>query len=81
MDRVWQGSRSKDAGGMEGGRSDMDQTGYASPHLQWTPDRIAGLVCVDHHDGRGKCHVFLDYSNICQCTEKNLNAYRDLVLR
>jgi hypothetical protein len=47
---------------------------------QWTPDRIAALVCVVRAYGK-KSHVFLDHSNKCQCGEKDLNAYRDLVLR
>lgn len=28
--------------------------------------------CVDRGEGKGKCHVFLDQSNICQCTDVHL---------
>jgi hypothetical protein len=47
---------------------------------EWTPARIAALVCVVREDGR-KSHVFLDHSNICQCKDIDLNAYRNLELR
>ncbi len=47
---------------------------------EWTPARIAALVCVVREDGR-KSHVFLDHSNICQCGDVDLNAYREMVLR
>jgi hypothetical protein len=46
----------------------------------WTAEMIAALKCVVRDDGK-KSHVFLDYSNRCQCGEVDLNAYRDLVLR
>jgi len=36
--------------------------------------------CMVRPDGK-KTHVFLGYSNKCQCGDKDLNAYRDLVLQ
>jgi len=47
---------------------------------EWATARIAALVCVVREDGR-KSHVFLDHSNICQCKDVDLNAYRRMVLR
>ena len=47
---------------------------------QWTADRVAGLRCVIRDDNR-KSHVFLDHSNICQCRDVDLNAYRKMELR
>lgn len=67
------------AGGVESGRSSLDQTGYTQPDEQWTADRIAELRCVVREDGK-KSHVFLDYSNRCVCGDVDLNSYRDLVL-
>lgn len=28
--------------------------------------------CVDRGEGRGKCHVFLDHSDVCECGERRL---------
>jgi hypothetical protein len=42
----------------------------------WSADRIAGLKRVTRPDGR-KSHIFLDYSNKCQCGDVDLNAYRN----
>ena len=55
-------------------RDDID------PTAEWTPDRIAELKCVVRDDGK-KSHVFLDYSNKCQCGDVDLNAYRGMELR
>lgn len=32
--------------------------------------------CVDRGKDRGKCHVFLDYSNKCQCGDTDLERER-----
>jgi hypothetical protein len=55
----------EDGGGTDGG---------------WSADRIVGLKCAAREDGR-KSHIFLDYSNKCQCGDVDLNTYRGMVLR
>jgi hypothetical protein len=45
---------------------------------QQEADRIISsiLTCIERGEGKGKCHVFLDHSNTCECGEKNLNRER-----
>jgi hypothetical protein len=43
-------------------------------------EEVKQTGCVVRDDGR-KNHVFLDHSNICQCGQIDLNAYRSLILR
>jgi hypothetical protein len=38
---------------------------------------IASIAkCVERGPGKGKCHVFLDHSNICQCEDIDLTKER-----
>jgi hypothetical protein len=38
---------------------------------------IASIAkCVERGPGKGKCHVFLDHSNICQCEDIDLTRER-----
>lgn len=32
--------------------------------------------CVDRGEDKGKCHVFLDHSNVCECGDVNLERER-----
>lgn len=37
---------------------------------------IAKQGCVDRGEGKGKCHVFLDHSNVCECGEVDLTKHQ-----
>lgn len=34
------------------------------------------VTCVDRGEGKGKCHVFIDYEKVCQCGEVDLRKER-----
>lgn len=38
---------------------------------------LAGITeCVERGEGKGKCHIFIDHRDICQCGKIDLNKYR-----
>lgn len=38
---------------------------------------ISGVTkCIDRGEGKGKCHVFLDGSDLCQCEDVDLTKER-----
>jgi hypothetical protein len=53
--------------------SDSETTGTAN-----TTITTARQGCVERGEGRGKCHVFLEWSNVCVCGERRLPQVKEL---
>lgn len=57
-------------------------TTSSSNDLKVTSNEVDRLIaeakqgCVDRGEGRGRCHVFLDHSELCECGEVDLAKER-----